>query len=227
VYNRALDADEIAELLEPGNQPPTVDAGPNRTITLPAAVSLDGTVGDDGLPAPPALTATWSKTSGPGAMTFGDPAAAATTATFSAAGTYVLHLAAHDGELGAGDDVTVTVQSAAILGDFDGDGIVTSADVDLLYAMLDTTVPPADAMFDLTGDSQVTFDDAAELVEVVVATSMADTNLDLAVDVLDLGNLANAYGGSGTFSDGDTDGDGVVGVLDLGNLANDYGKSFP
>ena len=73
------------------SDPPTVDAGPDQTITLPSAVSLDGTVSDDGLPNPPAaVTTTWSKVSGPGTVTFANANAVDTTATFSAAGTYIL-----------------------------------------------------------------------------------------------------------------------------------------
>ena len=34
----------------PVNQPPTVDAGPDGTITLPARAPLNGVVRDDGLP---------------------------------------------------------------------------------------------------------------------------------------------------------------------------------
>ena len=45
-------------------------------------------------------------------MTFADATIAATTATFSAAGTYVLRLTANDGELSGYDELTVTVNSA-------------------------------------------------------------------------------------------------------------------
>src|SRR5439155_8783384 len=45
------------------NQPPTVSAGSNQTITLPATATLNGTVTDDGLPAGSTLTQTWSKVS--------------------------------------------------------------------------------------------------------------------------------------------------------------------
>ncbi|UJS17546.1 MAG: hypothetical protein L3J17_00410 [Candidatus Jettenia sp.] len=47
------------------NQPPTVDAGIDQTITLPDSAILDGTVTDDGLPTG-TLTATWSVVSGTG-----------------------------------------------------------------------------------------------------------------------------------------------------------------
>jgi hypothetical protein len=41
----------------PVNQPPTVNAGMDQTITLPASASLSGTATDDGLPNPPATLA--------------------------------------------------------------------------------------------------------------------------------------------------------------------------
>lgn len=94
------------------NQPPSADAGPDLAVTLPAAASLDGTVTDDGLPAPPALTTTWSLVSGPGTVTFADPNAVDTTASFSGTGTYVLRLSADDGEFVASNNLTVTVNGA-------------------------------------------------------------------------------------------------------------------
>jgi len=206
------------------NTAPTANAGADILLGWPSTVAaLDATVTDDGLPSYGTLTTTWTQVSGPGVATFTDASAVDTDATFTARGVYVLRLTASDGALSASDEMEVIAGAEA---DFDGDGVITSNDVDLLYAVLDTTVPPTDPMYDLTADSQVTIADAEYLVEVVVGTSMADTNLDMEVDILDLGNLANVYGGAGTFSDGDTDGDGVVGILDLGNLADDYGKTF-
>jgi hypothetical protein len=94
----------------PPNQPPVVDAGPNRAVAFPAAASLDGSVSDDGLPVNPGLvTVTWSKFSGPGTVSFGNANVVDTTATFSAGGTYVLRLTANDGAAAVSDDVTVTV----------------------------------------------------------------------------------------------------------------------
>ncbi|MGY1615589.1 right-handed parallel beta-helix repeat-containing protein [Geodermatophilus sp. SYSU D00691] len=96
------------------NTAPTVNAGSDSAVTRPAAATLDGTVTDDGLPTPPgAVTTTWSKVAGPGTVTFADPAAGDTTATFATAGTYVLRLTADDGALQASDDVTVTVTDPA------------------------------------------------------------------------------------------------------------------
>ena len=70
--------------LTPTNQAPVVDAGPDLTVTLPGSASLDGTVSDDGLPNPPgAVSATWSRVSGPGAVTFGAASEVDTAASFS------------------------------------------------------------------------------------------------------------------------------------------------
>jgi PKD repeat protein len=105
------DRDDLVFALSTGpvNQPPSVNAGSNQTITLPAAANLNGTVSDDGLPNPPGtVTVTWTMDSGPGTVTFTNPAAAVTTATFSVAGTYVLRLTANDGALSASATVTIT-----------------------------------------------------------------------------------------------------------------------
>ncbi|NIM60047.1 MAG: hypothetical protein GTO16_14085, partial [Candidatus Aminicenantes bacterium] len=92
------------------NQAPSVDAGPDQTITLPNSAILDGTVTDDGLPDPPAaVTTTWSQVSGPGTVIFADASVVDTTASFSAAGTYVLRLTADDTELFTFDELSVMV----------------------------------------------------------------------------------------------------------------------
>ncbi len=106
--------------LSPVNQAPVVNAGTDQTITLPAGASLDGTVSDDGLPEPPgAVSTTWSQVSGPGTVTFANASAVDTTATFSAAGTYVLRLTADDSLLSTSDEVTITVLETVFWDDFD------------------------------------------------------------------------------------------------------------
>jgi hypothetical protein len=100
---------ELSGSAFPPNQGPLANAGTDQTITLPANATLNGTVNDDGLPIPPGLLSFgWSKFSGPGAVTFGNPNALSTTASFSTNGTYVLRLTAGDGSLSASDDLTVT-----------------------------------------------------------------------------------------------------------------------
>lgn len=97
----------------PSNQAPVVDAGPDKTVQLPAQAALDGTATDDGLPNPPGtLTVSWAQVSGPGTVTFDNAASAATGATFSAAGTYVLRLSGNDSVLTTSDELTVVVNDA-------------------------------------------------------------------------------------------------------------------
>jgi DUF1680 family protein len=90
------------------NFAPSVSAGVDRVVVLPGQTYLDGIVRDDGKPKA-APTVRWSKDSGPGAVTFGDAAAASTTARFSAPGGYVLKLTADDGQLSSSATVAVTV----------------------------------------------------------------------------------------------------------------------
>jgi len=104
--------DDVTITVNPANAAPVVAAGPDQAITLPDSAALNGTVNDDGLPDPPGgVTTTWSKVSGPGTVSFGNASAVDTTASFSAAGVYVLRLTANDGQLSASDDVTITVNS--------------------------------------------------------------------------------------------------------------------
>jgi hypothetical protein len=102
--------DEITITVNPvSNQPPFVDAGSDQMIILTEAATLDGFVIDDGLPFPPALTTEWTKVSGPGHVTFINPNAVDTNATFSIDGVYTLRLTANDGELSASDEAIITV----------------------------------------------------------------------------------------------------------------------
>src|SRR5207302_324899 len=96
----------------PVNQRPTVNAGSNQTITLPAKAVLNGAANDDGLPVGSTLTTTWSMVSGPGTVTFGNINALSTDASFSAAGNYVLRLTASDGALSTSADVSIIVNPA-------------------------------------------------------------------------------------------------------------------
>lgn len=133
----------------PFNQPPTVTAGTDQTITLPDNAILNGTVTDDGLPAGSIVTITWSQVSGPGTVSFADPHTANTTASFSADGTYVLRLTADDSALTAFDEVTVTVKPPAgtssidvrvSRGSDDAEQLVSSGAVRLTSSDLELTV---------------------------------------------------------------------------------------
>ncbi|HYE73530.1 MAG TPA: hypothetical protein VEF04_09365, partial [Blastocatellia bacterium] len=110
----AFDSDLLAQsdvtiTVNGENHAPTVNAGPDQSITLPAAVSLSGTVTDDNLPEGSAPSVAWSKVSGPGVVNFANANQSFTTASFSSPGTYVLRLTANDSQLTASDDLTITV----------------------------------------------------------------------------------------------------------------------
>lgn len=109
-----------------GQDAPTVHACPlaerdadglceDRTLNATNEVTaLDGEVIDDGLPSPPGtLTTTWSLVSvtgtDGGTVTFGDPSAVDTTATFDLGRTYTLRLTATDGLLFTSDDIAIIV----------------------------------------------------------------------------------------------------------------------
>ena len=111
------------------NLAPSVNAGPDQTITLPASASLGGTVTDDGLPSG-TLVISWSKVSGPGNVMFSAPSAASTDASFSESGTYTLRLAASDSQLSSTDDVIIVVNPIPPppVTDSDGDGVLDDVD---------------------------------------------------------------------------------------------------
>ncbi|HSF16184.1 MAG TPA: metallophosphoesterase [Vicinamibacteria bacterium] len=141
--------DQVTITVEPApvNQAPVVDAGVDQTIELPtASVALDGTVTDDGVSLP--LTLTWSQVGGSGVL-FGDPSVEDTTASFPGTGSYLLELAANDGEFVTSDFVTVTVITGVppvadlALSKDDGVDFVTSGDI-LTYTLVATNAGPSD-----------------------------------------------------------------------------------
>lgn len=106
----ALTASDDATVTLVQNQAPQVSAGPDVNGQVGAAVALNGTVTDDGLPASRSLTMLWTKVSGPGNVVFANAGAAVTTATFDAAGDYVVRLTASDDVLAASDEATVEIR---------------------------------------------------------------------------------------------------------------------
>ncbi len=77
-------------------------AGIDRVVILPGKTYLRGWAGygepRKPLTSGPAPAITWEKDSGPGKVTFADPKALITTATFSTPGAYVLKLTADNGQ---------------------------------------------------------------------------------------------------------------------------------
>lgn len=95
------------------NMAPTVNAGQDQSVTLPNTVTLTATATDDSLPNPPGqLTYSWSKTTGPGEVSFSNQTALTTQISFSQAGTFTIRFSASDGELVATDEVMISVSPA-------------------------------------------------------------------------------------------------------------------
>ncbi len=120
-FDGALSAsDDVRVVVSRTNEAPVVEAGEDLEIRLPANAHLLGSVADDGLPEPAAVSVTWSVVSGTtGAgtchqntcgVTFARTNALETEASFAQAGSYVLRLTAADGELTVSDELTVTVR---------------------------------------------------------------------------------------------------------------------
>lgn len=88
----------------PLNTAPFVETNLVSYSTSHSAVAA--TVNDDGLPNPPGMvTTTWSKSSGPGEVVFGDAAATSTSVETPVEGTYTLRLVADDGQARTFDDI--------------------------------------------------------------------------------------------------------------------------
>jgi hypothetical protein len=92
---------------------PSVEAGPDQFIEMPASTSLNGVVN-----APLGnATIQWRLYSGPAAVAFGDASHATTTASFTQPGVYTLMLSANDGvHTVAYDALVVHVTSRASMG---------------------------------------------------------------------------------------------------------------
>jgi gliding motility-associated-like protein len=95
----------------PVNAPPTANAGPDQTITLPTNMV---TINGSGTDADGTITYSWIKVSGPVA-TLSNQTTASLTASALIAGTYVFRLTVTDDDNAtATDNVTITVQPAVV-----------------------------------------------------------------------------------------------------------------
>ena len=93
------------------NQPPSIFAGTNRTLRLPASLGLTGTMWDDGVPSNK-VTVVWDRVSGPGPVIFSVTNNLITLANFSSSGVHVLRLRASDTLMTSTSTVSITVSAA-------------------------------------------------------------------------------------------------------------------
>ena len=131
-----------------------------------------------------------------------------------------------DGFFGPGDAVDMEfgllnlgVEPMGMLGDFDMDGALTAADIDMLNgAIRDGS---NDALFDVTSDGAVDAADRTEWVEVIRSTYFGDSNLDGEFNSSDFvavfsgGQYEDAIPGNSTWETGDWNGDGDFGSSDF------------
>ncbi|WP_428387625.1 hypothetical protein [Mucisphaera sp.] len=112
------------------------------------------------------------------------------------------------------------ITALQLLGDFNLDGGLSLADLDLLY----TAVGGTDLTFDLTSDEIVDTSDITEWLTAILGSSQGDANLDLKVDLIDLSTLASNFGQPATsFGQADFNADGVIDLIDLSTLASNFG----
>ena len=109
-------ADEMRVRVSLPNQPPVVNAGEGvgaggtNAVAAGETHALSGVVQDDGMPVGEALITLWSVVSGDAAkVIFSDPSLPDGNVRFLESGSFTLRLTAHDGELEASDEITVTV----------------------------------------------------------------------------------------------------------------------
>lgn len=121
--------------------------------------------------------------------------------------------------------------NGTLAGDFNSDGVLNPSDVDLLFAAVPGTVPPANPIFDVNGDGKVVNtagspgSDVDYWLHALKQSEYGDADLSGQVNFDDLLVLAQNYGKStlAHWSDGNFNGDGVVNFDDLLALAQHYG----
>ena len=162
-------SDDVVITVNPeaqNNVAPTVNAGQDQSVTLPNTVTLTATATDDGLPNPPGqLTYSWSKTTGPGEVSFSNQTALTTQISFSQAGTFTIRFSASDGELVATDEVIISVSPAVanqapVVNAGDDFSVLIPSIITLQGSVIDDQLPNNTLTINwvkLTGNGDVTF----------------------------------------------------------------------
>ncbi|MEQ9461302.1 MAG: hypothetical protein RIG82_10155 [Phycisphaeraceae bacterium] len=109
----------------------------------------------------------------------------------------------------------------ALPGDFDADTDIDADDIDLLTAAI--AAGSADTIYDLDGSTTIDAADLDEMILNLLGTFFGDTNLDLAVDLIDLSALATNFGQTSGWAGGNFNTDTIVDLIDLSLLATNFG----
>ena len=108
---------------------------------------------------------------------------------------------------------------STLRGDFDGNGVVDTADINLLFVQLRSPTP--DPTYDLTGDGLVDEADRDEMIFGVLDSTYGDANLDRLFDssdfvlVFQAGQYEDDVVGNSLWETGDWDGNGEFDSLDF------------
>ena len=115
-----------------------------------------------------------------------------------------------------------------------GDASCSTDDLDALYAVFNTSVPPTDAQFDLNADNVVGEADLTEWLSQGATENghsspylRGDTELDRDVDITDFNSLATHFDPDGataphSWTEGNFDGDRDIDITDFNFLASNF-----
>ncbi|WP_432798033.1 PEP-CTERM sorting domain-containing protein [Poriferisphaera sp. WC338] len=126
-----------------------------------------------------------------------------------------------NGLFGNGDQVEFFRLAAAIAGDFDNNGLLNDADIDMLFAAINGG--SVDTQFDVDSSGTLDTADATHWIEVLKGTKRGDANLNGEIDLLDFDKLSAAFNTNAGWEDGDFNGDGTVDLLDFDLLSGNFG----
>ncbi|QDU71531.1 PEP-CTERM sorting domain-containing protein [Mucisphaera calidilacus] len=110
-------------------------------------------------------------------------------------------------------------------GDFNNDGVVDDADIDIIAAAIGGG--SSDLKYDLDSSGTVDAADLDAMITDVIGTLFGDANLDQTVDLLDLSALASNFEGTAGWAGGNFNTDTSVDLLDLSTLASNFNQSAP
>lgn len=121
--------------------------------------------------------------------------------------------------------VLLEVTALSLIGDFNASGQYDPEDIDMLYAQIPGSSPPADASYDLTGDGSIDQADVDELVLQLMNRRYGDADLDQDIDITDFNSLSSHFDPSGIhlrWDNANFDGDGDVDITDFNTISNNF-----
>ena len=124
---------------------------------------------------------------------------------------------------GADADFGFRVAMLNPLGDFDEDGVIAAADIDLLAAALKDG--SSESVLDLDQNDIVDLADHRFWVEEIVGTHSGDADLNGTVEFADFLALSASFGQETGWAGGDFDGNGVAEFADFLLLSDNFGKT--